>query len=111
MELVPVTSSAIREIGWHDEIGLVVRFHGGNIWSYDDDDHALFDAIMAASSKGQAFDRLVKKRNVRGVEIAEAELQALGDVTTTVSNRPRRPSDPVTYLRELLKTNRQSAYF
>lgn len=106
MQLIPVTSSAISEIGWHQQVGLLVRFRGGAIWSYDDDNHALFDAIMAAPSKGQAFDRLVKKQNVRGVEIAERELEFLDGGFGN-----HRPNNPATYLRELLKTNRASAYF
>lgn len=112
MKLIPVSSSAISEIGWHKQVGLLVRFRGGAIWCYDDDDHALFDAIMTAPSKGKAFDQLVKKRNVRGVEIAEKELGFLlddGDAPPDVGLK--RASSPVAYLRELLRTNRASAYF
>jgi hypothetical protein len=111
MRLIPVTSSAISEIGWHNEVGLVVRFQGGHIWCYDDHDHALFDGIMAAPSKGQAFDRLVKKSHVNGVQIAELELSALLDSDPSSTLWKSKNSNPVMFLRELLKTNRASAYF
>lgn len=87
----------------------MVRFHGGNLWCYDDRIGALFNAIMAAPSKGQAFDRLVKKANVTGLAITEPELFALSD--TDDVEMLKRQFDPVTHLRGLLKTNRASAYF
>lgn len=113
MKLIPVTSSALAEIGWSSAIGLVVRFKGGHIWSYSAD-KSVFDAIMDAPSKGVAFDRLVKKAHINGVEIAEAELLAVPDDQAGAQQftpRQRQSRSPLQYLGELLKTNRQSAYF
>lgn len=100
MQLTPVESTALDAIGWHKEIGLVVRFNGGHIWAYDDDDHAIYDAIMASPSKGKAFDRLVKKRNVRGVEIAEAELLSIDDDNPHRAPRTTKGNNPLAYLRD-----------
>lgn len=114
MQLVPVTSSALSGIGWQHEIGLIVRFNGGKIWAYEADRN-LFEEIMASQSKGQAFDRLVKKPKLSGVEITEDELQSLVDDSDPSATRhsawQHKTSNPVMYLGELLKTNRPSAYF
>jgi len=113
MHLIPVTSSALSEIGWSSEIGLVVRFNGGKIWSYSAD-KSVFDAIMDAPSKGAAFDRLVKKTHTNGVEITEAELLAVPDdqgPAQQFTQRQRQSRSPMQHLGELLKTNRPSAYF
>ena len=114
MQLIPVSSSAISEIGWHNQVGLLIRFKGGHIWAYTDFERSLFDTIMAAPSKGKAFDQWVKKRNVVGVEVAEAELLALPDEAASPDQIRRwnlKSKDPAMYLRGLLKTNRASAYF
>lgn len=113
MQLIPVNSSAIAEVGWCSAIGLVVRFKGGHIWSYSAD-KSVFDAIMDAPSKGAAFDRFVKKAHINGVEIAEAELLAVPDdqgQAQQFTQRQRQSRTSMQFLGELLKTNRPSAYF
>lgn len=112
MQLFSVTSTALAEIGWSQEIGLVVRFNGGKIWAYTAD-KSVFQEIMDSSSKGAAFDRLVKKANLAGTEITEEELDSIADDASgmNAAARKHKARNPIQFLGELLKTNRQTAYF
>lgn len=62
MEFVPVVSSNIQSIAY-DENGAVlgVRFHGGGDYRYRGVPLHVFQGFFAAPSKGQYFDRYVRK--------------------------------------------------
>jgi hypothetical protein len=51
-----VTSSNIRSVGYDPMYSvLVVEFHHGGIYTYEDVSQAIFDQFMAQESKGKFF--------------------------------------------------------
>jgi len=56
---IPVSSSAIRAIGWRKEGVIVVEFNARGTYTYDGD-YQLFQAFLAAPSKGGFFNAYFK---------------------------------------------------
>lgn len=54
-QTVPVSSSAIRTIGWRSDGVITVEFIRGGIYSYEGS-YELFQAFVGASSKGEFFN-------------------------------------------------------
>jgi len=54
-ETVPVSSSAIRTIGWRSDGVITVEFNRGGTYSYAGS-RELFDAFISAPSKGVFFN-------------------------------------------------------
>jgi len=52
---IPVSSTAIRTIGWRSDNVITVEFIRGGSYSYEGD-RELFDAFVAAPSKGEFFN-------------------------------------------------------
>jgi KTSC domain len=57
--IVPVASTAISAIGWRKDGIISVTFHRGGTYTYDGD-YELFQAFLAAPSKGQFFNSYFK---------------------------------------------------
>ena len=57
--VVPVSSSAISSIGWHQNDIISVTFNRGGTYTYDGS-YELFQAFIAAPSKGQFFNQFFK---------------------------------------------------
>lgn len=61
MELIPVTSSDIRAIGYDKVTAiLVVAFHSGGTYQYFNVPENLYSEFMSASSKGQFLHQHIK---------------------------------------------------
>ena len=61
MEMVPVSSSQISEIGYDAETQKAqVRFNNGSLYEYDDVPKSTIDAVIGADSVGRAFNLLMK---------------------------------------------------
>ena len=59
-EFTPVVSEAIRSIGYRPEDTIVVEFKRGGTYSYDGP-YELYQAFLAAPSKGQFFNNHFRK--------------------------------------------------
>jgi len=63
MELHQVESSVIAAVGYDDEQRVLeVRFHTGRIYHYFDVPRSSFEKLLAASSVGQYFNRVIRIR-------------------------------------------------
>lgn len=61
MELIPVSSSDIRAIGYDKATAvLVVAFHSGGIYQYFDVPDNVYTAFLSAGSKGQFLHQHIK---------------------------------------------------
>ena len=61
MDRVVVSSSDIRSIGYDPaSCTLEIEFHGGRVYRYASVPEPVYNQLLAASSKGQFFDRAVK---------------------------------------------------
>lgn len=62
VDWVPVVSSNVQAVGYIPTFRrLFVRFLSGAVYRYEDVPQAVYLSLLAAGSKGQALDRLVKK--------------------------------------------------
>lgn len=62
MKMTPVESSNIKALGYDpDTQVLAAEFLNGTTYHYDAVPPPIFDTLMAAESKGSAFNTLVKK--------------------------------------------------
>jgi hypothetical protein len=59
MSLIPVSSSAIRAVGY-DGRTLIVAFHNGRTYPHPGVPYALFEGLMAAPSKGAFYNRFIR---------------------------------------------------
>jgi hypothetical protein len=60
--MIPVSSSNLTAIGYTAETAtLRIQFVHGGIYDYQGIPSDLYEALMAAPSKGQYFDQYVKK--------------------------------------------------
>lgn len=62
MNRQPVISSNLASVGYDSKSAtLEVAFLNGRIYQYHNVPSVLFNGLMSASSKGQYFDRMIKK--------------------------------------------------
>lgn len=61
MNMVPVSSSDIRLIGYENGI-LHIRFHSGGLYQYTNVPQSVYDGLMSASSHGRYFHAHIKGR-------------------------------------------------
>lgn len=59
MEMLPVISSNVAEIGWEEE-SLYVRFKSGALYQYFDVPVEVYEAMVIAPSKGKFLHQEVK---------------------------------------------------
>lgn len=63
--LEPVESSNIDAIGFHPELGIVVRFRNGSTYAYPNSTEAEMAEFRNAPSKGRWFHRNLRSRQFR----------------------------------------------
>jgi len=61
MTLTPVSSSAIRAVGYDGDT-LTVEFHNGDVYDHPGVPYEVYAALMAASSKGAYYTRYIRRR-------------------------------------------------
>lgn len=62
IQMFPVESSNIAALGFdHHEKTLIAEFKSGDLYLYDAVPQETFGAVLAAESKGKAFNDLIKK--------------------------------------------------
>ena len=62
MERSPVESSNLASVGYEaDSCTLEIEFHSGGVYHYFGVPLDVYQGLMSASSKGQFFDRNIKK--------------------------------------------------
>lgn len=61
MQRTPVQSSNIHSVGFENGV-MEIQFHNGGLYQYFDVPAQVYEALLAAGSKGQFF-----AQNVRGV--------------------------------------------
>jgi len=59
--MIPVTSSAIRAIGY-DGYTLTVEFHNSGVYDHPGVPYEVYEGLMAASSKGAYYNRYIRGR-------------------------------------------------
>jgi len=59
MEMIKVESSNIESIG-HDGVDLYVAYHNGRLYEYQNVSKPVYEALMAAPSKGRYFNEYIK---------------------------------------------------
>lgn len=64
MNMRPVSSSRIREVGWEDNI-LYVRFHDGALYAYYNVSKDEYQRFLNSPSLGSELSRLDKKHPYR----------------------------------------------
>lgn len=69
VEMTPVVSSLLREIG-HEGTTLWVRFRNGTLYTYEGVTKEMHDAILGAESAGKYFSSTIKTK-FTGVPVAE----------------------------------------
>ena len=61
MERTPVKSSNVVSIGYSpDEKRMEIEFKGGGVYSHADVPQSVYDALMAAESKGKHYHAAIK---------------------------------------------------
>lgn len=66
MERTVVHSSSIRALGFSEDGNVLeVEFQTGTVYEYEGVPRAIYDALLGAASKGQYFDRAVRKGGYR----------------------------------------------
>lgn len=66
MERILVSSSNLRSVGYDEDTEILeIQFHHGGIYQYQRVPQEVYDQLMAASSKGSYFDRVIKKNPLR----------------------------------------------
>ena len=61
VEMISVSSSNIKAIGFDDKI-LIVQFNDGSLYHYYNVNKSLFDGMLLASSKGKYLNENIKKQ-------------------------------------------------
>jgi hypothetical protein len=62
MEMTAVSSSNIAAVGYDfDSATLRIQFLHGGVYDYQGVSSEVYDELMAAGSKGQYFDKFIKK--------------------------------------------------
>lgn len=61
IEVNEVDSSVIKSIGYNKNV-LVVEFHNGSLYRYNDFPKDLYDMFMAAESKGRFFVKNIRPK-------------------------------------------------
>lgn len=56
---IEVESSQIESVAW-DSDTLFIRFHGGNVYSYEDVEEEEYKALLNAESVGKHFSKYIK---------------------------------------------------
>jgi hypothetical protein len=57
----PVTSSSIHSVGYDPQSHILeIEFHSDGIYQYEEVDQNIYDALMAAPSKGQYFAERIR---------------------------------------------------
>lgn len=59
MQIIPVSSSNVAAIGYENGV-IEVHFHSGAVYQYSDATEALFQAFLAAPSKGSFVHQHLK---------------------------------------------------
>lgn len=62
IQLTPVKSSNIAELGWNDGV-LHVRFKNGGLFSYSGITNAMYDELLKAESIGSHFSKHIKTKH------------------------------------------------
>lgn len=60
MEMVPVTSSNLRSVGYDRASGTLVIQFNTRTYEYSNVPSSIYEGLMAASSKGRYHDRFIK---------------------------------------------------
>jgi len=61
MQMIPVTSSDIRSVGYDESARLLrIEFNSGGVYAYFDVPSHLFSSFVEAASKGQFFHSHIK---------------------------------------------------
>jgi hypothetical protein len=62
MEMIPVASSNLAAIGYEIETAILrVQFNHGGVYDYQGVSEDIYDGFVGAPSKGQYFERFIKK--------------------------------------------------
>lgn len=70
VDMQPVTSSNVAEIGHDKEQGLLhVKFKSGGTWTYPDPDGAHFRAMQGADSVGKYFHQNFRAGGIAGTKL------------------------------------------
>jgi hypothetical protein len=59
IKMLPVQSSNIRAVGWDNDV-LLVTFHSGSTYKYDDVPEEIYRALLSAPSKGKYFCKNIR---------------------------------------------------
>jgi hypothetical protein len=66
MEMIPVSSSNLAAVGYDDNTAtLRIEFLNGTSYDYYDVPSAVYVGLVEAGSKGQYFDKFIKKGSYR----------------------------------------------
>ena len=61
MRRQPVTSSSIHSVGYDPQSRILeIEFHSDGVYQYEDVSQDIYDALMAATSKGQYFTERIR---------------------------------------------------
>lgn len=68
MDMVPVVSSNIKAIGYHETLHiLAVHFHNEHVYEYPNIDVQVYKDFLASESKGKFFQVNIKNRPCRRI--------------------------------------------
>ena len=63
MRREPVSSSSIQSVGYDPQNHILeIAFHGNGVYQYEDVGQDIYDALMAAPSKGRYFAERIRDR-------------------------------------------------
>jgi hypothetical protein len=63
MEHIAVKSTNIRSVGYNlEKLVLEIDFHHGGLYQYLHVQEAMYQALMASSSKGKYFDQHIREK-------------------------------------------------